>query len=125
MAVLRRIGDDLAADDATGAAAIVDDDLLAEPLAEMLGDYAGDNVVDAAGRERHDEPHRPVRVILRQGGAWEQQQERAADRCEQSACACHEPLPDSSTMRGARAYFNALPLPARHECRTSAGRRPW
>ena len=36
MAVLRRIGDEFAADNAAGAAANLDDDLLAEPIAEML-----------------------------------------------------------------------------------------
>ena len=71
VAVLRRVGDDLGANHAAGAAAIVDDDLLAEPLAEMLRDDAGDDVVDAAGRKRHDQPHRPVRVILRRQPAAE------------------------------------------------------
>jgi hypothetical protein len=92
VAVLRRIGDDLSANHATGAAAIVDDDLLAEPLAEMLRDDAGDDVVDAAGRERHDEPHRPVRGILRRSRGREHEQR---DRnCRKSgAHAAHEPSP--------------------------------
>ena len=86
VAVLWRVGDDLAADHAAGAAAIVDDDLLAKPLAEMLGDDAGDDVVDAAGRERHDEPHRLVRVVSRRSRG--RQARATRPQLPPAPCAC-------------------------------------
>jgi NADPH:quinone reductase-like Zn-dependent oxidoreductase len=52
------------ADYTAGAAAILDDDLLAKPVPEMLRNDPADDVIDATGRERHDEPHLPARVIL-------------------------------------------------------------
>jgi len=93
MAVLRRIGDEFAADHATGATAVLDDDLLTEPVAEMLRDDPADDVIDAAGRKRHDQPHRPVRVVLGRRSSGDREQH--AGRRENSAQVCHEPLPST------------------------------
>src|SRR5258706_471447 len=73
VAVLWRVGDEFAADDATGATAVLNDDLPAQPVAEMLADHAADDVVDAAGRKRNDQPHRPVRIVLRRGHSRKRQ----------------------------------------------------
>ena len=35
-----------------------------KPVPEMLRNDPADDVIDATGRERHDEPHLPARVIL-------------------------------------------------------------
>ena len=51
----------LGADAAAAADAVLDHELLAEPLAELLRDDAGDGVGAAAGGERHDEADRPLR----------------------------------------------------------------
>ena len=55
VAVGRRLGRRLGADHAAGAAAVLDDELLAEGLAELVGPGPGDDVGGAAGRERHDD----------------------------------------------------------------------
>ena len=49
----------LQADGAVGAAAVLDVDLLAEPVRQVLGDQPGDEIGAAAGRERHDHLDRP------------------------------------------------------------------
>ena len=71
----RRVRRDFRADDAAGAAAVVDDDLLAQVLAQVRGDHAPDHVVAAAGRERNDEPHRLHRIVLRRRRGREREQE--------------------------------------------------
>jgi len=58
MAVGRRLGGNFGADDAVGAAAVVDHHLLADTLAELLPHEAADDVVAAAGRERHNQTDR-------------------------------------------------------------------
>ena len=72
-------------DDASRAALVVDDHLLAEPLGKLEGDHAADDVVAAAGRKRDDHPHRLARVRLRGcarrircGG---EEREKQAERC--------------------------------------------
>ena len=52
-------------DDAVGAAAVLDHDLLAERVAQPLRDQPRDGVVAAAGRERHDQRDRARRIGLR------------------------------------------------------------
>jgi len=54
MTVRRRTRGELGADDAVSARAVVDDRLLAEPIAELLGEKTPEDVVAAARRERHD-----------------------------------------------------------------------
>ena len=46
------------ADDAVRTAAIIDDDLLTQMLAQLDRQYACNNVVAAAGGRTHDESHR-------------------------------------------------------------------
>ena len=73
VAVGRRLGDRVGADIAAGADPVVDHDLLAQPGPQPLRQDARDDVGAAAGRERHDQPDRPVRpgsvAGLRGGGA--------------------------------------------------------
>jgi|SRR3954467_10683720 len=106
MTVLRRVGDEFAADHAAGAAAVLDDDLLAQTVTEMLCDDPTDNVIDAARWERHDKAHRAVRVILSRSHGREREQH--AGRREHSAQVCHKPLPLISSMRGRSNHFNTL-----------------
>ena len=65
-------------DGAAGAAAVLDDDLLAERLAHLVGDDARDGVVAAAGRIGHDQRDRAGRIVLRRSGAAGQR--RRSDR---------------------------------------------
>ena len=62
VAVGRALGDRARRDRAAGAAAIVDDDLLAERLAHLVGDAARRGAGAAAGRERNDERDRARRI---------------------------------------------------------------
>ena len=61
------LGREIGAEHAAGTGPVVDEDLLAEFLAELIGDDAADHVVAAAGRERNDQPDRPVRIIVGRG----------------------------------------------------------
>ncbi len=54
------VGADLPA----GAAAVVDDDRLADSLRERLADGTRQEIVAAAGRKRHDHPDRPCRIFV-------------------------------------------------------------
>jgi hypothetical protein len=76
IAVRLRTCDRLGSEHAAGADAVVDDDLLAEPLGQPLSDNAGDGVGAAAGLERHDQADRtfarPALLALRPGHARRQ-----------------------------------------------------
>jgi hypothetical protein len=65
VAVRRRARNELRADVAVAAAAVVDHELLAERLAELDRDQAAEDVGGPTGRERNHEPHRPRGVGLR------------------------------------------------------------
>jgi hypothetical protein len=60
---------ELGADRASSTAAVVDDDLLAEPLRKFLADEARDDVGRTTGRKRYDEADRLHWIaLLREGG---------------------------------------------------------
>ena len=80
----------LGADQAGRARLVVDDDRLAEQLAELVGDHAADEVGGAAGRERHHHAHRLVRIGLRQRGGTAHRRQDAARRNRGHAQECHE-----------------------------------
>jgi hypothetical protein len=52
------------ADDASCSAAVVGDDLLAEPFGQFGGDEPAHDVVAPARRKRNDEAHRLARISL-------------------------------------------------------------
>ena len=58
----------LGADVSAGAGLVVDEDLLAQRLAEVLGDQAGRDIGALPGLVRHDQAHRLVGIGLRRGG---------------------------------------------------------
>ena len=62
VAVRRGLGDDIDAEIAAGAGAVLDDELLAELGREFLRHQAADDVGGGAGRERHHDAHRLVRI---------------------------------------------------------------
>ena len=62
VAVGRRARHRFGADAAAGAAAVVDHHRLAERARDPFADQAADDVGIAAGRERHDQMDRPVRI---------------------------------------------------------------
>ena len=62
VAVRRGAGRRLGGDDAAGAGTVVDDELLAEPVGQPLGDDAHGGIGDAAGTIGNDDPHRTARV---------------------------------------------------------------
>jgi hypothetical protein len=65
VAIGLRLGDDVAADRAASAAAVVDDDRLPQTFLHPAGQRTADDVRDATGAERHDHAHRPVGEVLR------------------------------------------------------------
>jgi hypothetical protein len=65
VAVGRRLGDRIGADHAAGGRAIVDDHRLPERALEIGAHEPRHHVVEAAGRERHDQPDRTARIVLR------------------------------------------------------------
>src|SRR5262249_3461371 len=74
-----------------GAAAIVDDDLVPQPLAQLNADHAADDIVAAARREWNDQPDRLVGIVLRHGRAGKQKPEQ---RQGNYATQRHEHPPD-------------------------------
>ena len=86
VAVRRRSYDDLGADIAAGARPIVDEEWLPEPLRQPLTDQARDDVGRAAGRNSHDQTHRPRRICLRSRDA-RHDRERGSARCQVQECA--------------------------------------
>ncbi len=76
----RGLGDSLGADCATGASTILDNDLLAQTLAQRLGEEAAGQVGIAAGRERHHEADRLVGVTrLRERTAGRQSGQQGSE----------------------------------------------
>ena len=70
VAVGRRARDGFGADQAAAAGAVLDEELLAEGLAELVGEHAAEQIVGAAGRIGDDDAHRLVRPFGR--GAFRQ-----------------------------------------------------
>ena len=87
VAVGSGFGREVGADNAAGARAVVDKNLLAKLFAELIGDDPPDHVVTAAGRERNDQPDRPARIIVRGNGSGERDQRRQETRKADSRCA--------------------------------------
>jgi hypothetical protein len=80
--VRRGTGRGLGGDDPAGAGPVVDDELLAELLGELVGDDPRGHVGDSASPVRDDDAHRAVRIAgLRRG---RQQRERGRRGREQS-----------------------------------------
>ena len=68
VAVGGRLGDDVGADIAARARAVLDDELLAGQLTELGADDAGECVGRPAGRKDHDVAHRPARPVVGRAG---------------------------------------------------------
>ena len=79
MAIGRRMRDELGADDAACSGAVLRNHLPAELPAQVRGDHAPDQIVQAAGRERNDDPHLLGGVLLRRRRCREGQ-DKARDR---------------------------------------------
>src|SRR5580693_3174447 len=75
------------ADVGAGAAAILDDDLLADPLRYCLRHEARNNVESAAGRNRYDQMHRPRRIGLGAGDIRQDRQRSGTGRKMQETTA--------------------------------------
>ena len=96
------------ADDAAGAAAVLDVELLAERGRELLGDQPAERVGGAARRERRNDLHRPVRpglCLCLRVGAGQAQERRRCKFSTEFGHACHlsydNILPTLSQLGGA------------------------
>src|SRR5262249_30321852 len=67
VAVVRRVRHEIGGDVAASAAAVLDDELLPEALAERLREHARGDIARRAGGKADDDAHRPRRVALRLG----------------------------------------------------------
>ena len=65
VAVRLGLGDDLRAKGPTRARPVLDNHLLAERLAKLLGDWAGHRIHPTAGRQWDDQMNLPGRIVLR------------------------------------------------------------
>ena len=81
VAVGERLGGGLGTDHAPGAAAVLDHELLAEHLAELVRPGPADEIGRAARGVGQDQLDRPVRPALRLGNGLARQ-----SGCQQSAC---------------------------------------
>ena len=63
VAVGGRLGHQLAADGGSCTGPVVDNDLLLQALAQLLGDDARGPIHRTAGRKRHHDANRPIRVV--------------------------------------------------------------
>jgi hypothetical protein len=68
VAVGRGLGDRVGAEIAARARLVLDHEVLAELVLEVIGDQPHHQVGGRAGAERHDQLDRPGRPALRQGG---------------------------------------------------------
>jgi hypothetical protein len=103
VAVRRRARNQLRADVAVAAPAVVDHELLAEPLAELDRDQAAEDVRGSAGRERNDQPHRPRGVGLRCSRGGERREGRNQDGAPQKKL-----MHDTLTHNAPQAAFSHL-----------------
>jgi len=87
VAVGRRLGDRIGADDRAGAGPVLHHEGLLERVREMLGENAGVNVGGPAGAERHDDPDRTRWVILGLQGCGPRQyrRKRESERNQRNA----------------------------------------
>ena len=89
VAVVGRVRHEIGGDVAAGAAAVLDDELLAQPLGERLREHARGDVARGARTEADDDAHRPRRIALRLG---EPNGKRGSAGCElekSTACKSH------------------------------------
>jgi hypothetical protein len=83
VAVGRTLGDKLRPDHAARAGLVLDDEILAERLAELDRQYARHQIGAAAGGVGHDDVDRPVRPILCRGGHRTNQQHHSSNQTSQ------------------------------------------
>jgi hypothetical protein len=83
IAVRLRLGRARGAEGAAGAADILDDHLLTERLGHGFGDQPRDRVGRPAGRERHDDGDRIVRIVLRQNRRGRHRRQANQQECSE------------------------------------------
>ncbi len=115
------VGDVAGAERVAGAAAVLDEELLAQGRAEIVGHDPGDEIDGPRGNRGHDDLHRPVRIGLRaqrQRAAKEQQRRggRAQPRAPRSWLVEPERLDD-------RRPFGEIGLDHGREIRRRAAER--
>src|SRR5262249_61283200 len=89
VAVVRRVRNQIGGDVAAGAAAVLDDELLTELLAERLREHARGDVAGGAGGKTDDDAHRPRRVALRLGDRRGERGNAGYELQKSTARKCH------------------------------------
>jgi hypothetical protein len=131
---------DVGRDVAVRSGPVVDHDLLAEPVAERCSDCTRDHVDRAAGRERHNQPDRPVGIGLRggrtnNGGQDNKRRQNDADEAKHVAPSCPilsnpRPVSKYQSPNSGRAivavqrHLGQISLGNRGACKSSFCRAP-
>jgi hypothetical protein len=102
VAVGRRLGDRVGADDRPGARPVLDHEGLLERLGQVLGENAGVDVGGPAGTERHDDFDRARRIVLRRqgGGPRQHRRQRESERNKPNAARQHNHANSSDRFDG-------------------------
>src|SRR5215208_3772994 len=109
IAVRRRLRRATRTDIAARAGHILDVELLAEPLGQLLCDKPPDRVSLTAGRKRHDNAHWPGRVLLRPRNArdrWQRGSARGQTENISAGKFHHVALPERLCSRRSAAHYS-------------------
>jgi hypothetical protein len=93
--------------DTAAAGHILGDELLAELLAQVLRQQPGSDVVDAARRERHQDPHRLVRIVLCLGRRRQRQRQAGGGEQSTHSIHCHSSQSSLAPRCGAGALSSS------------------
>jgi hypothetical protein len=77
------------AERAAGSRLVLDDQPLAQRFRELLGELAADEIGAGPSRVRNDEPDRPRRIVLRDGGHARQARGQQSGRNQSEASSMH------------------------------------
>ena len=122
VAVRRSAGAGLGGEDAAGAGPVLDDELLAKALVQLLGEQAWPYVSDAARSIGHQNPHRPVRIAGpalgrdRRGLTSQRQQQQQPRLTWRSVCRRSAWFPSLNGQLASHAVVSS----ARRACRNCA-----
>src|SRR5262249_7191982 len=121
VAVVGRVRHEIGGDIAAGAAAVLDDELLAELLAERLRQHARGDVARGARTEADDDAYRPRRIALRFGDPNGERGSAGRELQKSTTRKCHGV---SLAERGG-TMATRIVRQSRHSMRRSQTRRCW
>ena len=123
VAVGRRLGDEVGAEVAAGAGLVLDDEGLAERLAELRREGAREDVGRPAGRERHDDADRLVRprALRARPRRWRRARETEANERTTTKRHGRRPAPGRGRLAASVATRGGRPKEELARCAPAAG----